>query len=829
MCFFFRKKSKKRGDVTQNNKNPMNTGLKACLIPCLIQKKTPKNTMNATVSIFKDVKDPSNPFQKSLFYALDRIKKGNSKVLIEQLRGMSDEEYRKNKKKLPGVCFNGQFKTRCDSNLIAHSGVMILDFDKFPSYQEAVDFKNSICDNEYIFSCWISPSGKGIKALVKIPADATKHKAYFNSIEKYFNHPNWDNSGKDVSRFCFESYDPDLYLNMQSSLWCTLDEPDFEDIGTYSPIVRMTSSNIIIENLITWWTNKYGMTKGNKNDNIYKLARAFNDFGIHSSDALHECLKYDEGGKAKEIESVLISAYKNNATFGTKAFEDHLRKEKIEKLIRGGKSKKDIEKDFKDVDIDLLKQSVDIDEFWIYNDKGKINLSTHKFKFWLEQNNFYKYYPSESSNTFTFIKKEQNLLEETSEKRIKDYVLNNILGRDNIGYAPYDYMAQNTSYFRSDFLSMLDTTDINIKEDTASKCFLYYKNCVVEVTENAVKEIEYLDIDGFVWKRQIIQREFIKEDHHSAVFRKFLWLIAGKDVSKYNSFKSVIGYLLHSYKTSANNKAIIFNDESISENPNGGSGKGLFWNALKSMKQVSSIDGKMFEFTKSFPYQTVSTDTQILVFDDVRKNFNFESLFSLITEGITLEYKGQDAISIPVEQSPKILITTNYTIGGTGGSFERRKFEVEMSSYFSYKHTPLDEFGHMLFSDWDDVEWHRFDNFMINCVQYYLKNGLVKHEFNNLEVRKFIKETSFEFYEWTQDRENLPHNIRIDKTEYYNKFMSEYQDFKKWLSQKKFTQWLEEYGKFYALEQQSGRTHLMRYIIFSESIIKQEEEDEFLF
>ena len=221
-----------------------------------------------------------------------------------------------------------------------------------------------------------------------------------------------------------------------------------------------------------------------------------------------------------------------------------------------------------------------------------------------------------------------------------------------------------------------------------------------------------------------------------------------------------------------------------------------------------------FEFTKSFPYQTVSTDTQILVFDDVKKNFNFESLFSLITEGITLEYKGQDAISFPVEKSPKILITTNYTIGGIGGSFERRKFEVEMSAYFNYKHTPLDEFGHMLFSDWDDKEWLAFDNYMINCEQYFLQNGLVKHDFHNLEVRKFIKETSFEFYEWSQDVDNLPFNVKLDKNEYFLKFTNEYQDFKKWLSQKKFTQWLEHFGKYYKIDFEHGRTHTMRYIEF---------------
>ena len=78
-----------------------------------------------------------------------------------------------------------------------------------------------------------------------------------------------------------------------------------------------------------------------------------------------------------------------------------------------------------------------------------------------------------------------------------------------------------------------------------------------------------------MWKRQIINREFKIPDHHDSVYRKIhladIWKICS---GRYNSLKSVIGYLLHSYKTSANNKAIIFNDETISENPNGGSGKG---------------------------------------------------------------------------------------------------------------------------------------------------------------------------------------------------------------------------------------------------------------
>lgn len=782
--------------------------------------------MNRIVSIFKEIRDVNNPFNKSVYYALDRIKQGKSKELVEQLRLMSTDDYNKNKSRLPVTCFNGKFRTRSAKNLIEHSGLIILDFDKFESTQDAKDFKDSICDNEFVFSCWISPSGKGVKVLVKIPAEPENHKGYFQSLKKYFNHPNWDDSGSDVSRTCFESYDPDLYLNTESSIWVDLEQPELEDIGISEPVVRLTSSNQIIEKLIVWWSGKFGATKGSRNTNLFKLACAFNDFGINKEDAIFECYKFESDGFNKsEIDSLVKSAYKKTENFGTKAFEDNLKREKVEKIIRSGKSKKEVQEKFPDVDVDLLRENIDVDEFWYYTEKGKISLSTHKFKFWLEQNNFFKYYPSENSSTFTFIKKDQNLLEETNSKRIKDYVLNNILSRDNIGYAPYDYMASNTSFFKDDFLSMLSTTEVKIKEDDANTCYLYYKNCVVKVCKNSVEVIDYLDIDGFVWKRQIIDRDYKVSDHHEAVFRKFIWLISGQNVQKYNSFKSVIGYLLHSFKTSANNKAIIFNDETVSENPNGGSGKGLFWNALKNMKKISNIDGKTFEFTKSFPYQTVSTDTQILVFDDVKKNFNFESLFSLITEGITLEYKGQDAITIPVEKSPKILITTNYTIGGVGGSFERRKFEVELSSYFNHQHTPLDEFGHMLFSDWSDSEWLRFDNFMIQCVQYYLTHGLVSHTFNNLEVRKFIKETSYEFYEWSQDRDNLPYNIRLDKTEYYTKFMNEYQDFKKWLSQKRFTQWLESHARFYDIKILQGRTHSMRYIEFITDENKSEENN----
>lgn len=208
------------------------------------------------VTIYKKATDVSNGFTKDVLFCLERIKQGKSKDLVEWLRTLSKTEYDKNKVQLPGVCFNGVFEYRSITGIKEHSGLIILDFDKFDSIEETIDFKNSICDDDYIYSCWISPSGKGIKALVKIPKDIDNHKEYFKSLKNHYKHPNWDDSGSDVSRFCFESYDSELYLNENSLVWDKIDLPEVEDIGHKNVTIAVKSDNLIINNLMKWFEGK---------------------------------------------------------------------------------------------------------------------------------------------------------------------------------------------------------------------------------------------------------------------------------------------------------------------------------------------------------------------------------------------------------------------------------------------------------------------------------------------------------------------------------------------------------------------------------------------
>ena len=386
-----------------------------------------------------------------------------------------------------------------------------------------------------------------------------------------------------------------------------------------------------------------------------------------------------------------------------------------------------------------------LEPFYTISQDGRLSLDNYNFKRFLEVNNFFKCKPNDQSS-FNIIKKNDIFLEIKDDFEVKDFVLNYV--ENEIQSKPvYNLMTSKTNIFKRDFLSMIQSKEISLLRDKKDICYLFYENGVVEVKKDSQILKPYSDFGLSIWKDQVIKRNYIDSDHHQSKYREFIWKISGENVDRYNTFQTVIGYLIHSYKSKSDNKAIVLNDEMISDEPNGRSGKGLFWNSIKQLKKVQSIDGKKFSFSDPFPYQGIKTDCQVLVFDDVKPNFAFINLFSVITEGIEITYKGKDTIKLPVEDSPKILITTNYVLKGTGGSHDARKFEVELSSFFNANYTPKDYFGHMFFDDWDAEEYARFDCYMIECLKKYLKNGLMSYESISLPFKKLEVEITKELIE----------------------------------------------------------------------------------
>ena len=141
------------------------------------------------VTVFRDLFNATDvPYIVPIDKIIRRVEEGSSKENIEKVRlSKSEKEKNRLKKKLPAILFSGIFSQRNKDGCTEHSGLMITDFDKFPSKDEYSRMWNLLKKNEHIFFMFRSPSGNGIKAVVRIPqADKFDHERYFKSFRDNF-------------------------------------------------------------------------------------------------------------------------------------------------------------------------------------------------------------------------------------------------------------------------------------------------------------------------------------------------------------------------------------------------------------------------------------------------------------------------------------------------------------------------------------------------------------------------------------------------------------------------------------------------------------------
>jgi hypothetical protein len=181
--------------------------------------------------------------------------------------------------------------------------------------------KDLISSDPHVMSAFISPSGNGLKVIIKIPSDIENHKRYFDALGEHFNSDKFDISTKNVSRVCYESYDPDIYINMDSEVWTKMADYDYRPVDKLKdrPTIPITDDNKIIDILIKWWTKKYPMVEGQRNNNAFILAAALNEYGINKSLAEYVLNNYASNGFSHtEIKTTIDSAYRDVMAHGTK-------------------------------------------------------------------------------------------------------------------------------------------------------------------------------------------------------------------------------------------------------------------------------------------------------------------------------------------------------------------------------------------------------------------------------------------------------------------------------------------------------------------------------
>src|SRR5665647_601967 len=379
-----------------------------------------------------------------------------------------------------------------------------------------------------------------------------------------------------------------------------------------------------------------------------------------------------------------------------------------------------------------------------------------------------------------------------------------------------------TSLFSDKNLKLLPTLKLEFISDSPDSGFFFFRNGVVEIKGDNIQIRKYEEFDQYVWENSIIQIDFVileqTELEQNCDFLKFikdLTIVADNDESiiRLKALSSAIGYLLHRYKNPTTTKAIILMDVYVNGMPNGGSGKTLLINAIGKVRNLSVIDGKKYDQKEWFGLSSVELNTELLLFDDVEMNFNFELIFPLMTTGMFVRRKYKDNVIVPFGKSPKVAITTNYAINGNSSSFRRRMYEFEVSATYSANYTPRDKFTKNFFDGWDAVEWNYFFNTMFNFLQVFLKDGLVQSEPINMLLTKLINRTCEEFVDWAD--QNVQASSQYDKKLLYDRFITAYPEFKTRLKQREFTNWLRVWGEYKKFKVSETHSDEIRYIQFS--------------
>lgn len=358
-------------------------------------------------------------------------------------------------------------------------------------------------------------------------------------------------------------------------------------------------------------------------------------------------------------------------------------------------------------------------------------------RFLHEEGGFQLYFYDKNSKIYRLIRVKDGLVEDSSIEDIKKFIEGYIDGlKDSFDGISNRDLSQcikrgHSAYFAQGLLEFLPRAVVDFMKDTPEAAYFPFENGLVKVTKDGVTIEPYGKKHKAIWKSQLIDFKInlidigpFKQGVGRCEFETFLSHINGGDTSRMEACATTIGYLLHKHKDPTRAYAVILAEETDDENSGGGTGKGIFVNALSKLLTVEQIDGKNFKVDKNFAFQRVGLDTRLLAIQDVRQKVDFEGYYSIITEGITVEKKGKDELHIPYADSPKVLFTTNYSIPAEGNHAKRRQKVIPFSGHYHPGHSPLDEFGHRLFDDWQPHEWNAFYNFMFACCQAYLEAGV---------------------------------------------------------------------------------------------------------
>ena len=175
-------------------------------------------------TIFKRFNNPVE--EKPLTDVFNDIKCGLYANQINAIRELIhkglDDEAKKQKQKLLAFTVSCTFSDGITLSKVKHyNSLVVLDIDKLSL--ETIDNVKTICISDvHTFACFKSPSNRGLKVIVKSDSNLQNHTNTFNEIKNYYETLigiGVDPSGSNFNRLCFYSYDPDIYVHLDSQIF----------------------------------------------------------------------------------------------------------------------------------------------------------------------------------------------------------------------------------------------------------------------------------------------------------------------------------------------------------------------------------------------------------------------------------------------------------------------------------------------------------------------------------------------------------------------------------------------------------------------------------
>lgn len=239
---------------------------------------------------------------------------------IEQIRthassGKSSEANNL-KCKLPGVTVSGTFKgRRKTSRLDRYSGLICLDIDKlYP--QELVKIKEKAEQIHYTTMAFISPSGMGLKVIVKVDSEREQHKEAYKQVQDYYEEQlgcTCDNT-HDVTRLCYVSYDRTAFYSERAETFPVKELP----LNTRPKVEAHIDEEWadVFNEAIRYTNNKQAFEESNRNNYIHLLSANCNRYRIPYETALGFIVnKYEQDDfDAKEITNTVSNVYASYTT-----------------------------------------------------------------------------------------------------------------------------------------------------------------------------------------------------------------------------------------------------------------------------------------------------------------------------------------------------------------------------------------------------------------------------------------------------------------------------------------------------------------------------------